>query len=120
MTQTQHETVQLREVAKMAVRNGWQFVSEPETRYCAQLRTLRGVFHLIGADVGVNTAGSSRTCNDKAFTQFFLAKAGITTIPTVLLHTVEDLRQVHAFPSVIKPNSGLGGNGVSVAESRAT
>lgn len=111
-----HETVQIKRLREMAARRGWTWTGEPGSGFCGRLRIRARTWFVIGADLGLNSASAARIARDKAFAQFFLAQSWIPTIPTRVLHSLEDAQALLGFPVLLKPNEGLGGQGVSIAE----
>jgi cyanophycin synthetase len=111
-----HETVQIKRVRDMAAQRGWSWIGEPGSGFCGRLQTGAHSLYVIGADLGVNSSGAARIARDKAFAQFFLTRAGLPTIPTRVLHSLEEAMSVTEFPILLKPNEGHGGAGVSIAE----
>src|SRR4051812_44120767 len=107
-----HETVQIRRLREMAARHGWTWTGEP-SGFCGRLQTRARSWFVIGADLGLNSSGAARIARDKAFAQFFLKEAGLPTIETRVLHSIEDARELAEFPILLKPNEGHGGAGVS-------
>jgi D-alanine-D-alanine ligase-like ATP-grasp enzyme len=111
-----HETVQIKRLREMAARRGWSWTGEPGSGFCGRLQVGSRSWFVIGADLGANSSGAARIARDKAFAQFFLEKAGLPTIPTRVLHSLEEALSLIDFPVLVKPNQGHGGAGVSLAE----
>jgi cyanophycin synthetase len=65
----------------------------------------------------VNSSGAVRIARDKAFAQFFLAQAGLPTIPTRVFRSLPELYPLGELPMLFKPNDGHGGAGISIVHS---
>jgi D-alanine-D-alanine ligase-like ATP-grasp enzyme len=111
-----HETVQIKRLREVAARRGWSWTDEPDSGFCGRLQIAARSWFVIGADLGVNSSSAARIARDKAFAQFFLAQAGLPTIPTQVFHSLEEASRVTELPMLFKPNEGHGGAGVSIAE----
>ena len=111
---TTHETLQLQKVKEIALKNQWTFIDEPLTKFCAKLITNKNTYFLIGAELGINSSGSNRVCNDKAFTDFFLNLNELKTIPTKSIYKNDIEISESEFPIIVKPNTGWGGKGVTL------
>lgn len=86
---------------------------EPLTQFCARLRFADGRVHmLIGADLGLNSSSARRVADDKAFCAHFLALDGLSMVTSRVIGPDDALPNDVAFPVVIKPNRGFGGDGV--------
>src|SRR3954469_24828853 len=112
-----HETVHIKRLREMAARRGWQWTGEPDSGFCGRLQIGARRWLVIGADIGVNSSSAARIARDKAFAQFFLAQAGLPTIPTRLFHGAFPVAPGEELPMLLKPNEGHGGAGVSVVYS---
>lgn len=96
-----------------AVSRGVDVDVEPMTRFCARLRFGDGRVHmLIGADLGLNSSSARRVADDKAFCAHFLALDGLNVVGSRIVGPDDALPDDVAFPAVIKPNRGFGGDGV--------
>ena len=111
-----HETVQIKRLREVAARRGWAWTGEPSSGFCGRLATGARRWFVIGADLGVNAASAARIARDKVFAQLFLAQAGLPTIPTHLLHSLDDAEAITSYPILLKPNEGHGGAGISIAD----
>lgn len=113
-----YETVQLQKIKEIAIKNDWIFIEEPDTKYCAKLITPKNVYFLIGAELGINSSGSNRVCNDKAYTQYFLQLEHLNIIPTrIVFNNIPAIDQTE-YPLICKPNIGWGGKGISIVNNK--
>jgi D-alanine-D-alanine ligase-like ATP-grasp enzyme len=85
---------------------------EPTSGFCARI-TAQGKSHfLIGSELGVNPSSASRVSEDKLFSNYFLKKDGLNTLPSYPIEKEEDLSHIpFSYPFILKPNRGLGGAG---------
>ena len=89
-------------------------IAEPTTGFAAVFEFPEGRRVTIGADTGLNSSAAVRLCKDKFFTEQFLAMAGYA-VPGSLL-VARGAAFTPALPCVIKPNDGMGGEGVSLVQ----
>lgn len=110
-------TYPIRKIQKFQEKYGYDLVVEESTGFCARMEK-NGVYHFLsGSDLGINSSASQRTSADKYFTDFFLAKDGLNTIPTVKLDKKEDLKAIDfSYPLLLKPNMSQSGNGVLLVQ----
>ncbi|MGC2237352.1 MAG: ATP-grasp domain-containing protein [Pyrinomonadaceae bacterium] len=107
------KTFAVEQFDKIAQEKGYNFDIESSTGFCGRFQ-VDGFNHLIiGADLGLNSSSSQRVSNDKFFTNFFLRKDNINVIESLCVVEISeiDLTDIN-YPVIVKPNLGLGGNGV--------
>ena len=109
---TRHTPRLQRELAKRAARYDARLVAEPTTGFAAVFERQGRYRTTIGADTGLNTSAAARLCADKYFTEQFLAQAGLAVPGSQLIAPGEPFSP--NLPCVIKPNTGMGGDGVSL------
>ena len=115
-----HFSRMLEEMTLRAERMQLPVAIESSTGVCGFIE-LPGGRHIIhGADPGLNSAAAVRLATDKYFTGNFLAQSGLAVLPTRLLDTKQSTGfQPEWLPCVVKPNSAMGGRGVSQVSTAA-
>lgn len=91
---------------------------EESTEFCARITSRKGTHMIIGADLGVNSSSSSRVSDDKLYSYYFLKKDGLNIIDSVPIYDKSSFEHINFdYPFVLKPNTGLGGDGFLVVSS---
>ncbi|GEM_PF-5227474 len=114
-----HMTFGIKKFYEYAQASRRDFVIDKETGFCGRFRFSDRNHMVIGADLGLNSSAAQRISNDKLFAASFLAADGINVMASVPCSTLGELEAVSlAFPLIVKPNEGSGGEGVYKVDSR--
>lgn len=114
-----YKTEAIRRVTALARKRGWQVQIEPDTEFCARIQRPGGRVHVvIGADLGLNRSAAKRLADDKSFAAYYLQSDGIKTIDAQVIGPNDGVENKMAFPLIVKPNRGFGGDGVVIVSER--